>query len=171
MISRFYNFEEASIYAARMRSEGRYAEILDGTMSSMWGPLAVGGVRVIVSDAPVEDDTPPAEGEKTAWGELFDAIRMAVVFFAAAGLVTGVVIFMRSGEPIAWFSKIVVFLPFASALVALALVPFFIRLTAVLRDAGSPVGRFLRWFVAALVILNLLYMLAVFAWALWLELK
>src|SRR5690606_16850306 len=112
-------------------------EILDGAMSSMWGPLAVGGVRVLVSDEPVEDDTPPSEGKMTAWKELFDAMRMALAFFAVAGLVTGIVFYIRSSEPTDPLSAHVFLVPVASVLVALALVPFWIRFTKILRDPTS----------------------------------
>ncbi|MCW1883876.1 hypothetical protein OKA04_04000 [Luteolibacter flavescens] len=56
MIARFDTWERASFFALEMQAEGRHAVILDQAMGLMWGPLAVGGVRVAVSDIVLNDD-------------------------------------------------------------------------------------------------------------------
>ncbi|MGJ8724323.1 MAG: hypothetical protein ACSHYB_07190 [Roseibacillus sp.] len=46
----FSDHIEAAIAASRLRSEGYAADICDESVSSLWGPLTVGGVRVFVSE-------------------------------------------------------------------------------------------------------------------------
>lgn len=83
MILRFANHEDAAIAAAKLRDEGHFAELCDDSSAALWGPGAVGGVRVIASDAPVEDlDELPSPSRPA--GVIWNVLRLIV---AAAGLV------------------------------------------------------------------------------------
>jgi hypothetical protein len=64
LIYRFHNHTDAAMWACRMRDEGHRAYLLDETTSWLWGPLAVGGIRVAVypqdPDAEhIPDESPP----------------------------------------------------------------------------------------------------------------
>jgi hypothetical protein len=61
---RFDTWERAAIFAGRMRDEGRRATLLDEGVAFLWGPVAVGGVRVMVSDLVLDDEEawPEVEG-------------------------------------------------------------------------------------------------------------
>lgn len=84
MIVRFDTWERASVFAAKMQSEGRHAVILDGGVSFLWGPLAVGGVRVAVSDIVLDEDGEwPAM--ETMESELANVLRGLVAAFAVSG--------------------------------------------------------------------------------------
>ena len=56
MILRFHNFEAAALAVAKLRDDGYFARICDESVAALWGPGAVGGLRVIVSDEPIEDE-------------------------------------------------------------------------------------------------------------------
>lgn len=55
MIYRYQNYETAALAVAKLRAEGYYATISNDSVASLWGPGAVGGVRVVASDEPIED--------------------------------------------------------------------------------------------------------------------
>ncbi len=81
MLVRFNTLAEAVSFAARRRSEGFLAELCDEAVSSLWGPLTVGGVAVITSDVAVRSavpDTPdiPSSG-LTSW----NMVVLAALFF------------------------------------------------------------------------------------------
>ncbi len=93
MVHTFATREEAAIFASAMRAEGYYAGILDEGMGAIYGPLAIGGIRVIVSDESAENEgdessavqtLPPTESND---GELLTTVRLLVVGVAACGLV------------------------------------------------------------------------------------
>lgn len=86
MILRFATYEEAGIYAGWMRSEGHFSAILDENMGFMWGPLAISGFRVLVTDEPVtnEDPLPPPA---PVIENLLNAIRVVVLAFTLLGLI------------------------------------------------------------------------------------
>lgn len=90
MVHTFATGEEAAIFASSRRSDGYFAEILDEGMGAIYGPLAIGGIRVVVSDEPLEetgdgaDAPPPGHAED---GEFLRLVRMLVVGLAAIGLV------------------------------------------------------------------------------------
>ena len=93
MITRFYSYEEASIYAGVMQSEGHYAVVLDDVIGFFYGPLFVNGFRVLVSDEPVEEEEPlPAEPLQE--NGLLEAVR--VTFFT---LMVGGLLFIALGLP------------------------------------------------------------------------
>ena len=46
--------EAAYLAVARLRNEGYVASVCDDAVATIWGPLAVGGVRVVSSDEPIE---------------------------------------------------------------------------------------------------------------------
>ncbi len=48
MILHFPTYEDAALFAAEQAEDGVDAVVLDGCVSSLWGPAAVGGVRVLV---------------------------------------------------------------------------------------------------------------------------
>lgn len=56
MILRFHNFEAAALAVAKLRDDGYFARVCDESVAALWGPGAVGGLRVIVSDEPIEDE-------------------------------------------------------------------------------------------------------------------
>lgn len=53
MMRTFATWEDAGLFASYMRSEGYFAEVLDQGASSLYGPAAIGGIRVLLSDEPV----------------------------------------------------------------------------------------------------------------------
>jgi hypothetical protein len=59
---------DAAIFAGSMRQEGHYAEIIDEACGLIYGPLAVGGVRVIVSEEALGDDDPEPPMPGRMWG-------------------------------------------------------------------------------------------------------
>ena len=56
MTLRYHNLEAAALAVAKLRDDGHFARICDESVSSLWGPGAVGGVRVLASDAPIEEE-------------------------------------------------------------------------------------------------------------------
>ncbi|MDP0492005.1 MAG: hypothetical protein Q7Q71_13225 [Verrucomicrobiota bacterium JB023] len=52
----FSNHFEAMVAAAELRNEGYSVEIYDESVAALWGPMSVGGVRMVVE---------PIEGAKT----------------------------------------------------------------------------------------------------------
>jgi hypothetical protein len=100
MIHTFSTREEAAIFASAIRSDGYFAEILDEGMGSIYGPLAIGGIRVLVSDEPLEDAVDEEAGAqelsgKADDGELLNTARMMVVGLVGFGLAV-VVVFLLS---------------------------------------------------------------------------
>lgn len=83
MILRFANHEDAAMAAAKLRDEGHFAELCDDSSAALWGPGAVGGVRVITTGAPVEDMNELPSPSRPA-GVIWNVMRLIV---AAAGLV------------------------------------------------------------------------------------
>ena len=99
MIHTFSTREEAAIFASSMRSDGYFAEILDEGMGSIYGPLAIGGIRVLVSDEPLEDAVDGAAGpqepaSKADDGEFLKTLRMLVVGLVGFGLAVVVVMLL-----------------------------------------------------------------------------
>jgi hypothetical protein len=94
----FATHEEASIFAAAKRAEGHYAEMLDEAVAYIYGPLAVGGIRVIVSEetlAEGDDPIPPPPWVNPTDGELAMTVRMMAVGFAVIGLGAAVFVYLR----------------------------------------------------------------------------
>lgn len=64
LIYRFHNHTDAAMWACRMRADGHRAYLLDETTSWLWGPLAVGGIRVAVY--PQDPEAPEEATEEIA---------------------------------------------------------------------------------------------------------
>jgi len=56
MLHRFGTYEEAALFVSMKRSEGWYAEILHEHAAAFWGPLAMTGVAVWVSEEAADED-------------------------------------------------------------------------------------------------------------------
>lgn len=83
---RFLSLEEASIFAGRMESEGYLATVVDAPAATLWGPLAVDGVRVLVSESRGEEECPlPSSG---ILAQVFS--YLGTMFFYAMVLYLGV---------------------------------------------------------------------------------
>jgi len=99
MIVRFDTWERASVFAVEMQEEGRHAVILDEGTCFIWGPPAIGGVRVMVSDIVLDED-----GEwpvvETTGNEFLDALRTLVAAFGASSpaLLLGVLAIERARD-------------------------------------------------------------------------
>ncbi|RYD65862.1 MAG: hypothetical protein EOP83_06425 [Verrucomicrobiaceae bacterium] len=83
MIVRFDPWEEASIFTVEMQEEGRHAVILDEGVCFLWGPPAVGGVRVMVSDIVLDEDGEWPEVE-TVENEFANALSALIAAFGAS---------------------------------------------------------------------------------------
>ncbi len=139
MILRFATYEEAGIYAAWMRSEGHYAAVLDENMGFIWGPLAIGGFRVVVLAF-------------TLLGLISGVVLMIrLPVFHAADLIA---LAIRSGMLLALFC---------------VLGPGMIPVTRALRDKRSIFGGCIRGLVVLHVAAQLLVMGASFVYAIWHE--
>lgn len=168
MILRFASYEEAGIYAGWMRSEGHFSAILDENMGFMWGPLAIGGFRVLVTDEPVTHEEPlPAAAP--AIETLLNAIRVAVVAFTLLGLIAALWLgtklpaygaadwiagAMRGGLVIAIFC---------------GMAPLMIPATRALRDERSLFGGCIRGLVVIHVAAQGLVMCTSLVYAIWHE--
>lgn len=78
MILNFSNPESASMRVAKLRAEGHFAELCDEASAALWGPSAVGGVRVIATDEPVTEDCVPTT-KPDVFGEFGNSIRIVVI--------------------------------------------------------------------------------------------
>jgi len=168
MIHRFATYEEAGIYAGAMRSDGYYAAILDENMGFIYGPIAVGGFRVIVSDEPVEDEEPLAP-TPAPMDPAFDAIRLMVVAFVSLGILIEALLFMK--YPNLFFQRFIgglfcIALPCA---ISCLLIPLVEPMTRAFRDERSPFGICVRALVVLHVVGEWLFMLGAFAYAIWCE--
>lgn len=83
MILHFPDFETAALHAAKYRSEGYYAEPLDGQSSHLWGPAITGGARVLVSDEPVETEVMPNLRQSRIFMPILRVLTMAAILGGA----------------------------------------------------------------------------------------
>ena len=173
MIHTFSTREEAAIFASAMRSDGYFAEILDEEMGSIYGPLAIGGVRVLVSDETIEDTDestvadnramPPVPATPDA-GPFLQALRLVTVSLVAFGLIALAIFLLKSvyhGEQIPP-EKVVQFLkyPLILGLAFAAMGPLMDGFTRWLRgERTSMITGCMRWLVIAA--LGILLILAV----------
>lgn len=148
MIVRFATYEEASIYAGVMRADGHFAAILDESMGFMWGPLVIGGFRVIVTEEPVEEtEEPPGEGPIE--GAILNFLRLLLGAFVALGLAVGIgMLWKAAGD-----SSVTALLVLAAAVagwlgIYLIVAPLMIPFTRALRDNSSVFGWLVKGFVA-----------------------
>ena len=172
MIHTFATHEDAAIFASAKRAEGRYAEILDECMSGIYGPPAIGGIRVILSEEALpeagEDDIPPPSWMGSRDGELANTVRMFVVGFTAIGLgvvalrlIRDLIFLIRytADDPLAGTSALLDLFqfPLILALSIMSLTPLMCGITRWLRDGDTPRGAALfRWMFLALLILFLI---------------
>ncbi len=158
-ISHFNNHTDAALYACRMRADGHRAYLLDEATSWLWGPLAVGGVRVAV----YQNDDEPAEVEEIPeppGRNIFpDFVGIVAVAFVSMGLISLMV--LSEGRVLYHlFVFVMKFLVLPSA-VALLLMPFFISLTHHLREPGS----LLRLYLGILALITLFNALLLLNWS------
>jgi hypothetical protein len=168
MIHTFATREEAAIYASSRRSDGYFAEILDEGMGAIYGPLAIGGIRVVVSDEPLEDpvaepDGSPPPPAPPRDSELLTLVRLLVVGIAGIGLLAMVIgalsLAPRDPGELAMGLYRLLKNPVLIALAFLILGPLMGGFTRWLRgERVSPDTGWLRWLVIA--ILGLLMILA-----------
>lgn len=178
MIARFYSYEEASIYAGVMRSEGHYAVVLDDVVGFFYGPLFVNGFRVLVSEEPVVmEDPSPIEPQEN---RLYDAIRIVVSAYAvfgllliALGLACGLLVLLRGfaqdarGFP-EFLPLLATLLPIGALLTILAIcAPRMEILNRTLRDESSAIGWIFRGMAMAWVAIQLLWIICLILMIAW----
>jgi hypothetical protein len=171
MIVRFATYEEAGIYAAWMRSEGHYSAILDECMGFINGPLAIGGFRVLVSDEPVDDDEEEPPANPALLDNIADGIRLVVAAFVSLGLVS--LLMLVRQHPARFAAGVMPSLLLCVVITAVfncLLIPLVEPMTRALRDERSLFGGCIRALVVLHVAGQLLWMFAIFAWAIWREL-
>lgn len=159
---RFDTWERAAIFAGRMRDEGRRATLLDEGVAFLWGPVAVGGVRVMVSDLVLDDEEEWPEEE---WPEVegvdSEAVWVLRSLVAFTPVVAVLMVLMRvfaeqgrSRSPVVEPGVVVEFLVklagFSVAMVVLGVL--MTMATPFLRDEENPWSQMVRMAVAILVL-------------------
>jgi hypothetical protein len=154
---RFDTWERAAIFAGRMRDEGRRATLLDEGVAFLWGPAAVGGVRVMVSDLVLDDEEewPEVEGvdSEAVW-----VLRSLVAFTPVVAVVMVLMrVFAEQGrsrspvvEPAVVLEFLVKLAGFSVAMVVLGVL--MTMATPFLRDEENPWSQMVRMAVAILVL-------------------
>lgn len=158
VIHKFFNQDQASLFLSRMRSEGHRAYLLDQGTGWLWGPIAVGGIRVAVYELTEEEqeiDVPPAP--KPMRNIFPEWISMAALAFVATGVVAGMIfVFQEVGSADFSVTKSLKFIPLyviAPTAFALLMMPVILGCMRALRSPGSPLGMFLRLFVWAYIVI------------------
>jgi hypothetical protein len=168
VVHTFATREEAAVFASAMRAEGCMAEILDEGMASIYGPLAIGGVRVLVSDEPVGEDIMadaegamadaepmPTDGQRES--ELRKTLRLLTVGVVGIGLlILGItVLSVLAKDPgglvrVLWeMLKVPLLIGLAFAIMG----PWMIHFTRWLRgERVTTGGSILRWLLLALLV-------------------
>ena len=173
MVHTFATHEDAAIFASAKRAEGYHAEILDGCVGMIYGPLAIGGLRVMVSEEalPNGDDTeeqeitvPPPPWVNADDGEFLTTVRMIVVGIAALGLlVVAIALFylllqmirLMSQEPVVGALALfrMIQFPLGIALAFVLLAPWMHGFTRWLRGEELSEGEeLLRWLFLAVIV-------------------
>lgn len=158
VIHKFFNQDHASLFLSRMRSEGHRAYLLDQGTGWLWGPIAVGGIRVAVyelSEEEQEIDVPQAP--KPMRNIFPEWLSMTALAFVATGVVAGMIfVFQEAGsadfsvtDPLK-FIPLYVIVPTAFALL---LMPVILGCMSALRNPGSPLGMMLRFFVWVYIVI------------------
>jgi hypothetical protein len=162
MFHTFATHEEAAIFASAMRSEGYFAEILDEGMGPIYGPLTIGGIRVLVSDEALGDSVdetagPQALSGKADDGEFLRILRLLAIGLAGFGLAVVAVMLLAvtSQDPMGFLRMLFHSLkfPVLIGLVFAVMGPCMGDFTRFVR--GEPLGegwRYLRWLLLALLI-------------------
>lgn len=165
MVRTFGTWEEAALYASFMRSEGYFAALLDECVAPLYGPAAIGGIRVLVSDEPVTDDPENPDDELHECevppptppdGKLVQIIRLVTVSLVAFGLIAMVFSMSQSARhiPGGLVSMLLLSLAYPAlvSLIFLSLIPGLGTLTSCVRncrDEGA--SGWLFWFVMFLL--------------------
>jgi hypothetical protein len=158
MIVRFDTWERAPVFATKMQSEGRHAVILDqGTL--LWGPLAIGGVRVSVSDIVLDEDGEWPEIE-TMESEFAKVLRGLIAAFACSGPLLLLAILAieqahhperRSGDPVEVLVAVILIAGIAGTFAVMgSMMPAFTRF---LRDDERVASRLVRLLVVLIVLI------------------
>jgi hypothetical protein len=169
MVHTFATHEEAAIFASAMRAKGYHAEILDEGMASVYGPLTIGGIRVLVSKESAGNDdgfyetdamVPPPPGAEPD-GEILRLVRLLVVGVAALGLIILVILLLsaysRNPGGLLWVLIEVLIFPLIIGLAFALMGPFMGSFTRFVRGEPLAVGwKYLRWLLLALIIPYLL---------------
>ena len=154
---RFDSWERAAIFAGRMRDEGRRATMMDEGVAFLWGPAAVGGVRVMVSDLVLDEDEewPEVEGveHEAVW-----VLRSLVAFTpVVAVLMVLMRVFAEQGrsrspvvEPAVVLEFLVKLAGFSVAMVVLGML--MTMATPFLRDEENPWSQTLRMTIVILLL-------------------
>ena len=170
MVHTFATREEAAIFASAMRSDGYFADILDEGMGSIYGPLSIGGIRVIVSDERIESAANEAESNelspptaKPEGGEFLTILRMVVVAVIVLGLSVVAIMLLSAfsedpGGLARWLIEALKY-PLIVGLAFAIMGPLMGGFTRWLRgERNSRVTGWLRWVVV--ILLSLLLILA-----------
>ncbi len=158
VMHKFFNQDQACLLLSRMRADGHRAYLLDQGTGWIWGPIAVGGIRVAVYELTEEEqeiEVPPAP--KPTRDIFPEWISLAGLAFVATGLVGGMMFLLREAEsgdfsiiePLKFISLYVI----APAVFTLLLMPVILGCTSALRTPGSPLGMGLRMFVWAYIVI------------------
>ena len=169
MIHRFATYEDASIYAGIMRSEGYFAAILDESMGSIWGPLATVGIRVIVSDEPVEEDEedmPPVPSERP-FDSLIRAARLTALAVAGIGILLLALMILKF--PLDYLSILIEHLiPLAIAFFfGCLIIPLVEPFNRALRDESSAFGSLIRFLTVLYFVAYAFFCLSAIAYSIW----
>lgn len=102
MIFRFPTHESAAIAVGKLRSEGYFAEVCDDYVAHLWGPVATGGVRVIVSEEPLEIEESAPLPSSPQIEALFAIARATILclMLIAAGVLALIVLQLAILHPI-----------------------------------------------------------------------
>lgn len=83
MCLRFSSFHGAHLFASSKRAEGHFAEVLDENAGHIYGPLTMGGFRVLVSEEPLPKITDPPRPSPG----FPDVISRIVIAFIILGMI------------------------------------------------------------------------------------
>lgn len=162
MIVRFDTWERAIVFASKTQAEGRHSVVLDSGVCFLWGPIAMGGVRVAVSEIVIEEDGewPEIEAKES---ELAPVVRLLVAALALGGPLVGLVFAMaerardqerRPEDAIEMLIFVLVVAGSAAAFAVLgSMMPAFTRF---LRSDELVASRLLRLLIALLFLASLL---------------
>jgi len=147
MVHTFATREDAAIFASAMRSDGYFAGILDEDMGAIYGPLAIGGIRVVVSDEPIGGEVDETAGRQALSGnaedgEFLRTLRLFVVGIAGLGLAVVAIMLL-------WLllklMELLMEKPVEGALVVFHLVKSPLVIVLIFLIAGPLMTGFMRW--------------------------
>lgn len=96
MIVRFDTPEQAGLFVAEQASRGVDSVILDPQAASLWGPAAVGGVRVAVLGHRQDGSEDRAADDGAPEGAARKALRIAVTGVVGVGVAAFVLLVLRA---------------------------------------------------------------------------